>query len=165
MGRLKTFRKYIIWIVAFYLFTMLITYVGLNSTYKDISTSNELSDQVKVDIAQATKVNGRIYGEVTSSEENNLNGKYIKVKIYDKKGELRGEKFLKIENTEINVPKKFMVYFTTENIESYSVDIVDDSEETQTEIKSVAELFKDVFTDKELGKSVIIAFVLWAIFY
>lgn len=165
MGRLKTFRKYIIWIVAFYLFSMLITYVGLNSTYKDISTSNELSDQVKVDIAQATKVNGRIYGEVTSSEENNLNGKYIKVKIYDKKGELRGEKFLKIENTEINVPKKFMVYFTSENIESYSVDIVDDSEETQTEIKSVAELFKDVFTDKELGKSVIIAFVLWAIFY
>ena len=58
-----------------------------------------------------------------------------------------------------------MVYFTSENIESYSVDIVDDSEETQTEIKSVAELFKDVFTDKELGKSVIIAFVLWAIFY
>ena len=165
MGRLKTFRKYIIWIVAFYLFTMLITYVGLNSTYKDISTSNELSDQVKVDIAQATKVNGRIYGEVTNSEENNLNGKYLKVKIYDKKGELRGEKFLKIENTEINVPKKFMVYFTSENIESYSVDIVDDSEETQTEIKSVAELFKDVFTDKELGKSVIIAFVLWAIFY
>lgn len=165
MGRLKTFRKYIIWIVAFYLFSMLITYVGLNSTYKDISTSNELSDQVKVDIAQATKVNGRIYGEVTNSEENNLNGKYLKVKIYDKKGELRGEKFLKIENTEINVPKKFMVYFTSENIESYSVDIVDDSEETQTEIKSVAELFKDVFTDKELGKSVIIAFVLWAIFY
>ena len=157
--------KYIIWIVAFYLFSMLITYVGLNSTYKDISTSNELSDRVKVDIAQATKVNGRIYGEVTSSEENNLNGKYIKVKIYDKKEELRGEKFLKIENTEINVPKKFMVYFTSENIESYSVDIVDDSEETQTEIKSVAELFKDVFTDKELGKSVIIAFVLWAIFY
>lgn len=165
MGRLKTFKKYIIWIVAFYLFSMLITYVGLNSTYKDIKTSNELADQVKVDIAQATKVNGRIYGEVTSSEENNLNGKYIKVKIYDKKGELRGEKFLKIENTEINVPKKFMVYFTSENIESYSVDIVDDSEETQTEIKSVAELFKDVFTDKELGKSVIIAFVLWAIFY
>ena len=165
MGRLKTFRKYIIWIVAFYLFSMLITYVGLNSTYKDIKTSNELADQVKVDIAQATKVNGRIYGEVTSSEENNLNGKYIKVKIYDKKEELRGEKFLKIENTEINVPKKFMVYFTSENIESYSVDIVDDSEETQTEIKSVAELFKDVFTDKELGKSVIIAFVLWAIFY
>ena len=83
MGRLKTFRKYIIWIVAFYLFSMLITYVGLNSTYKDISTSNELSNQVKVDIAQATKVNGRIYGEVTNSEENNLNGKYIKVKIYD----------------------------------------------------------------------------------
>lgn len=165
MGRLKTFRKYIIWIVAFYLFSMLITYVGLNSTYKDIKTSNELSDQVKVDIAQATKVNGRIYGEVTSSEENNLNGKYIKVKIYDKKGELRGEKFLKIENTEINVPKKFMVYFTSENIASYSVDIVEDSEETQTEIKSVAELFKDVFTDKELGKSVIMAFVLWAIFY
>ena len=165
MGRLKTFRKYIIWIVAFYLFSMLITYVGLNSTYKDISTSNELSDQVKVDIAQATKVNGRIYGEVTNSEENNLNGKYLKVKIYDKKGELRGEKFLKIENTEINVPKKFMVYFTSENIESYSVVIVDDSEETQAEIKSVAELFKDVFTDKELGKSVIIAFVLWAIFY
>ena len=165
MGRLKKFRKYIIWIVAFYLFSMLITYVGLNSTYKDIGTNNELSNQVKVDIAQATKVNGRIYGEVTNSEENNLNGKYLKVKIYDKKGELRGEKFLKIENTEIGVPKKFMVYFTSEDIASYSVDIIDDSEETQAEIKSVSELFKNVFTDKELGKSVIMAFALWALLY
>lgn len=165
MGRLKTFRKYIIWIVAFYLFTMLMTYIGLNSTYKDIKASNEVSNQVKIDIAQTTKVNGRIYGEVTSTEENDLNGKYIKVRIFDKKGELRGLKFLKIEGTEINAPKRFMVYFTSENIVSYSVDIVEDSEETQAEIKSVEELFKDVFTDKELGKSLIIAFVLWAIVF
>ena len=45
------------------------------------------------------------------------------------------------------------------------IEILEDSEELQNDIKSVSEMFKDVFTDKELSKSLIWAFVLWAIFY
>lgn len=165
MGRLKTFRKYIIWVILCYLFTMLMTYIGLNSTYKDMEKNAEIPSQVKIDIAQATKVNGRIFGEVTSTEENDLNGKYIKIQIYNKKNELVGAKYLKIEETKINEPKKFVSYFTAENVETYSIDIVDDSDELQSEIKSMSELFKGVFKEKELTKSLIWAYVLWALLY
>ena len=65
MGRLKTFRKYIIWIILFYLFTMLMTYIGFNSSYKNIESDVETPSQTKIDIAQSTKVNGRIVQKKT----------------------------------------------------------------------------------------------------
>ena len=165
MGRLETFRKYIIWIILFYLFTMLMTYIGFNSSYKNIESDVEIPSQTKIDIAQSTKVNGRIFGEVTSTEENDLNGKCIKVQIFNRRDALVGTKYLKIEDVKINEPKKFVVYFTAENVEKYKIEILEDSEELQNDIKSVSEMFKDVFTDKELSKSLVWAFVLWAIFY
>lgn len=165
MGRLKTFRKYVLWIILFYLFTMLMTYVGFNSTYKNIEQKSDIPAQTKIDIAQSTKVNGRIFGEVTSTEENDLNGKYIKVQIYNRKDALVGIKYLKIEDTKINEPKKFVVYFNAENIESYEIDIIEDSEELQREIKSVKEMFQDVFSDKQLAKSMVWAWVLWTLLY
>lgn len=160
MGRIKTFAKYIIWLVAFYLFAMLMMYIGLNSSYKNIELSDENSEQIKIDIAQATKVNGRIYGEITSTEENNLNDKYIKVQIYNKKDELIGTKYLKIENTVVNEPKKFIVYFSAENIEKYSVDIVENAEKEKEETDI---LYKRVFTDEELKQYAIIGLLLWAL--
>lgn len=165
MDTIKTLGKYIILIILFYLFTMLMTYIGFNSTYKNMENKVETTSTVKIDLAQSTKVNGRIFGEVTSTEENDLNGKYIKIQIYDRRNELVGAKYLKIEDAKINEPKKFVSYFTAENVESYSVEIVDDSAELQNEIKSVSEIFKGIFTDKELTKSLVWAYVLWALLY
>ena len=65
-----------------------------------------------------------------------------------------------MDRLEISKPFELIV-----NIEKYKIEILEDSEELQNDIKSVSEMFKDVFTDKELSKSLIWAFVLWAIFY
>ena len=165
MDRLKTFRKYIIWIIIFYIFTVAIRYIGFNSTYKNIELKNDISEQIKIDIAQATKVNGRIFGEVTSTEENDLNGQYIKIEIYNLREELIGVKYLKIEGTNQNEPKKFVTYFTAENIGYYSIEIMKDNEELQRNMKTASEMFKDVFADKELTKSLIWAYVIWALLY
>ena len=116
MDRIKTFGKYVIWIILFYLFTMLMTYIGFNSAYRNMEQETDLPKQIKIDVAQSTKVNGRIFGEVTSTEENDLNGKYIKVQIFNRRDALVGTKYLKIEDAKINEPKKFVVYFTAENI-------------------------------------------------
>ena len=165
MGRLKTFGKYILWIILFYLFTMLMTYIGFNSAYQNMEQEVDLPKQTKVDVAQSTKVNGRIFGEVTSTEENDLNGKYIKIQIYNNRDELVGVKYLKMEDLKTNEPKKFVAYFTAENVGSYSIDIVDDSAELPNEMKSFSEIFKGVFTDKELTKALVWAYVLWALLY
>lgn len=164
MDRIKTFRKYIIWIILFYIFTMIMTYVGLNSTYRNMTPKEEIGNPLKIDIAQSTKVNGRIMGEVTSTEENQLDGKYIKIQIYNKRDDLMGVKYLKIENTKINEPKKFVAYFTAEDVEYYDVEIINDSDEARKEMDSITERFKDVFNEKELQKGIIWTFVLWALF-
>ena len=160
MGRLKTFRTYILLLVGSYIFSVVFTYIGLNATYKNINLIETLPNQVNINLAQATTVNGRIYGEITSTQENNLNGKYIKINIYTKTGNFAGTKYLRIEETNLNEPKKFAVYFTAENIGNYTVEILDDSEEVQKEVNTAIDLYKDIFTDEELRTYAIVTLVL-----
>ena len=64
MGTLKTFLKYILWIIAFYLFTSFLIFVGFNASYKNIESKQDLPKQITIDKAEATKNQGRIYGYV-----------------------------------------------------------------------------------------------------
>ena len=164
MDRLKTFRKYIIWLILFYLFTMLCTYVGLNAMYTNIENGSTLPEEVKVDIAQATSVNGRIYGEIKAEKENNLNGKYLKINIYNRLNKLTGTKYLKIEDVKLNEPKKFMVNFTAENIKSFDIAILDDTPEVSRDKERAIQLFGKRFTDEELKTYTIITLILYCMF-
>ncbi|MCF0125046.1 MAG: hypothetical protein HUJ68_04705, partial [Clostridia bacterium] len=47
MSRMKTFFKYAMWIILFFVFSELITYVGLNSSYKNIDRKDNIS-QVEI---------------------------------------------------------------------------------------------------------------------
>lgn len=152
--------KCIKWVVIFYIFSSILIYIGLNASYKNIDDKEKLPNQVKINLAQATSVNGRIYGEVTSTEENNLNGKYIKVQIFKKGSDLVGTKYLKIENTQINEPKKFAVTFKAEHIESYKLSIIDNSEEVEEQVKKESELYNGIFTEKDLKIYTILLLVL-----
>ena len=165
MGRLKTFRTYIVLIIVFYLFTMIITFIGLNATYKNINLTEDLPEGLSINLAQATSVNGRIYGEVLSSEQNNLEGKYIKVDIFTKKGNDMGTKYIKIENTNINEPKKFAVFFTADNIKYYTIEVLDDTEEVRKQSDLVKELFGDVFTEEELKAVAILTLIIGLVYY
>lgn len=164
MGRLKTFRKYILWIVGFYIFSTLLIYIGLNTTYKDINNIESIPECVDVEVAEATKVNGRIYGKITNSEQNNLNGKFLKVQIYNYRNEYVATKYLEIKDTNLNEPKKFAVYFTAENIKGYTIEILEKTEKVEEEKIKAENLFKDIFTNTELKKYAIITLVLYGIF-
>ena len=161
MDRLKTFRKYVLWVVGFYILSTILIYIGLNSRYKNMTYSGELPGNVVIKLAQSTKVNGKIFGEIKSTEDDILNGKYIKVDIYTSKFSHAGTKYIKIENTEVNVPKKFAVYFTAENIEYYTVEIMEDSEEMEQSRKKAIDLFGNEFTNEELKKYAIISLLLY----
>ncbi len=164
MDRLKTFRKYIIWIIAFFLFSTLISYIGLNAKYKNIESTGEMPGGVKINLSQATSVNGRILGEVTSTEENDLNGKYLKVDIFSKNDNLAGTKYLKIDNLNFNEPRKFAVYFSADNIKYYTIDVLNYSEELKNDEIRVKDLFKKVFLNEDLKTAAIITLILYAMF-
>ena len=164
MDRLKTFGKYILWIVGFYIFSLVLTYIGFNATYKNIDSFKEIPEQINIVLAQSTKVNGRIYGEVTSTADNDLNGKYIKVQIYTRYNNFAGTRYLKIENTQANVPKKFAVNFKAEDIKYYTVEIIDEDEQSAEEIEKIENLYKDIFTKEEIKTYVIAWLVIKLLF-
>lgn len=160
MGRLKTFRKYILWLIGFAIFSWLCTYIGFNSTYKSMESYEIVPNEIDVVVAQSTKVNGRIYGEITNNLQSDFNGKYIKVEILNKNEKVVATKYLKIENAKINEPKKFAVNFTAENIKYYRMKIIDENAKNREEIEKAENLFKDVFTNEELKQYIIVGLLL-----
>ena len=161
MGKLKTFLKYIIWIVSLAAFSALLIYIGLNSTYKNIEAIQKPISQINVEIAQATTVNKKIYGKVTNTEENYINDKYIRVEIFNKRMESMGTKYLKIEDLDVGRTKLFAVNFTAQNIKYYTIDIVEDSVKTEKKKKKAEDLYKDIFTKEELKQRAIIGLLLY----
>lgn len=71
MDKIKSYFKYIIWIVLFFIFSEFLINVGLNSNYRDIERKDNVS-QVSIYQADATKVNGRIRGIIKNSVPDEL---------------------------------------------------------------------------------------------
>lgn len=126
MDRVKTLFKYALWIILFWILSDILIYFGINSTYKDIEKRNEISNQITVNAAEATTVNGRILGTVTNNEDNDISEKYLKVDIYSESGNLLGTNFLEIGNLGTVETKSFETYFKIQNVKSYEINIVDE---------------------------------------
>lgn len=156
MDRVKTFAKYAMWIILFWILSDILIYFGINSTYKDISQKSEISNQIIVDNAEATKVNGRIKGTITNNEENNISGKYLKVNLYADSGNLLGTNFLEIGNLETNQTKEFETYFKIQDVKSYDIGIVDEK---------VEEDMVGVFTNEEITRFGVLALLTYMIFF
>ena len=133
MDRMKTFLKYALWVIGFFILSEFLINVGLNSTYKDIER-RDANSQVSIYQAQATLVNGRIKGIVTNSEPEQLNGKYICIDFYSKRDVFLGKKYIQVENLGENESKPFEAYFKLKDVASYEVSIVDNKEDGEIEL-------------------------------
>lgn len=152
MDRMKTFFKYAMIILAFYIFSNFIINVGLNMRYKKITAKDNIVTQVTIMQAEATKVNGRIKGKVKNLEENNVNGKYIKIDLYTKNNILMGTKYIAIKDIKIDEQDDFEVYFKLQDVKYYDISIVD--EVTQ-------KVNDDAFLDEDLKTTAIIALLFY----
>lgn len=133
MDRMKTFFKYTIWLILFFLFSNFIISVGLNSSYKNINRKDS-TPQVEIIQAQATLVNGRMKGIIRNSSEDYLTGKYVRIDFYSTKDILLGKKYIEIETTQNNTTQDFNIYFELQDVTSYSISIVNDKEEGEIEL-------------------------------
>ena len=125
MDNLKKYAKYILLIIAGYLLTHFLIFIALNSEYKAIQLVQNLPEQIVIDKAEATKIQGRIYGNVQNNENKNLNGKQIKISIINSNNENIATEYLKIENLGINEKKAFKCNFNAKEAKSYEINIVD----------------------------------------
>lgn len=132
MDRMKTFLKYAIWIVLFFILSEFLINVSLNSSYKDMNRRDNI-EQVQITEAQSTLVNGKVKGTIKNSEQDYLTGKYVRVDFYSKRDNMVGTKYITIETTENMTSQDFNFYFELQDITSYEVSIVDKKEVEEIE--------------------------------
>ena len=71
MSRIKTFFKYAVWVILFFIFSEIMININLKTVYRNIGRKDNLP-QVTIYQAQATKVNGRIKGTIKNQAENKI---------------------------------------------------------------------------------------------
>ena len=81
MDRMKTFLKYALLLILFYIFSNLMIYLNIETTYQNIGRKDNI-EQVTVYQAQATKINGRIKGTVYNNAENQITNNYLRIDLY-----------------------------------------------------------------------------------
>lgn len=155
MSTVKKFAKYVIWIILFWILSDILIYYGLNSTYKDIENKGDNIRNVTVSEAEATKVNGRIIGKITNTEESNLNGKYLKINLYAESGNLLATEYVEVGNLRANEVKSFESYFKMQDVKSYDINIVDKKEENSD----------GVFMTEDMTKIGVLALLTYMIFF
>ena len=155
MSTLKTFAKYAIWLILFWVLSDILIYYGINSTYKAISNKGENPKQVTINSAEATKVNGRIIGKVSNDEENDLSGKFLKIDLYAENGNLLATEYEEIGNLRANEVKRFETYFKMQDVKSYGITVVEQKEENTD----------GVFMTEDMTKIGVLALLTYMIFF
>ena len=156
MSRLKTFAKYAIWLILFWILSDILIYYGVNSTYKNLKIKNEIPSQVSIKNAEATKVNGRIKGTIANKEDSDISGKYLKIDLYADNGNLLATEYEEIGNLRANEVKSFETYFKMQDVKQYEVNIVDEKTEETT---------SDVFMTEDMKKAGVLLLLTYMIFF
>lgn len=159
MDRLKTFLRYLILFVAFYIFTNVLTSVALSSNHKPMTcTKNEsASYTISVTEAKSTSVSGVVSGKIKVNEEAAEPEKYLQIDFYSKYGNCMGRKYIELDSVKTG-EKEFKTNFEYNNVTSYQItttnDVVELSE-VQTDMISKGYMAMSV-----LGVLVILYYVL-----
>ena len=127
MQRMKTFFIYFLLVVAFFIFSQVMIYIAINTTfqYKSIVLKTTIPMEIEV---QATSLNGFAKGKIINNTENTIENKYIKIECYSKHDVLMGTEYIKIDKVGTNEEKEFEVYFKFDKVDRAVVDVVDGEE-------------------------------------
>lgn len=123
MSRMKTFAKYAIWLILFWILSDILIYLGINSTYKDINKKGEIPTGIEVVEMQATTVNGRTKIKINDT---NLSGKFLKIDLYSSTGVNLGTQYLEIGKVRENQSKEIETYFKISEVKSYEITVVEE---------------------------------------
>lgn len=118
MATLKKFLMYGSWVLLFFIFSQIMIFIAINTTYKykKVESYSTLITQAEV---KATSINGFAKCKVKSGAQN----KYIKIDCYSKNDVLMGTKYIKIETNE---EQQFEVRFNYSRVDNAKIDIVEE---------------------------------------
>ena len=155
MDRMKTFLKYALWLILFYIFSNLMIYLNLETTYQNIGRKDNI-EQVTVYQAQATKINGRIKGTVYNNAENQITNNYLRIDLYSERGNFLGSKYIDVSNMRDNETREFEIYFKVQDVDYYEMKFTDEKEEGE-----LPELLKDLTKEQVFFGTFLTFLIFW----
>lgn len=124
MARMKTFFIYFLLVVLLFIFSQVIIYICLNTTYKYKEVESKTTIPVRMEL-QATSINGFAAGQIINNTDKSITNKYLKIECYSKNNILMGTKYIEIDEIKAKEEKKFEVHFNFNKVEKAVIDIVD----------------------------------------
>ena len=155
MDRMKTFLKYALWLILFYIFSNLMIYLNIETTYQNIGRKDNL-EQVTVYQAQATKINGRIKGKIYNSPENKITNKYLKINLYSERDNFLGSKYIDISNMRDDETREFEIYFKVQDVDYYEMKFTDEKEEGE-----LPEMLQDLTREEVIWGTFLTFLIFW----
>ena len=155
MDRMKTFLKYALWLILFYIFSNLMIYLNIETTYQNIGRKDNI-EQVTVYQAQATKINGRIKGTVYNNAENKIKNNYLRIDLYSERDNYLGSKYIDVSNMRDNETREFEIYFKVQDVDYYEMKFTDEKEEGE-----LPELLKDLTKEQVFFGTFLTFLIFW----
>lgn len=132
MERMKTFFIYAILIVAFFLFSQAMIFLGIHTTYHDKTYTIHTKVCMNVEV-KATSVNGFVKGNILNDTTETIKNQYIKMDFYSKHDVLLGTKYVEIEELKSKDKQEFEMKFNYSKVDRVEIDLVDKISEQVTE--------------------------------
>lgn len=155
MDRMKTLLKYALWIILFYIFSNLMIYLNLETTYQNIGRKDNL-EQVTVYQAQATKINGRIKGTIYNDAENKIENNYLRIDLFSERNNYLGSKYIDVSNMRDNETREFEIYFKVQDVDYYEMKFTDEKEEGE-----LPEMLKDLTREQVILGTFLTFLIFW----
>ena len=155
MDRMKTFLKYAIWIILFYIFSNILIYLNLETTYQNIGRKDNLP-QVTVYQAQATKINGRIKGSIYNGSEHKITNKYLRIDLYSERDVFLGSKYIDVSAMRDDETRNFEEYFKVQDVDYYEMKFTDEKEEGE-----LPEMLKDLTREQVVWGTFLTFLIFW----
>lgn len=155
MDRMKTFFKYAIWIILFYIFSNTLIYLNLETTYQNIGRKDNLP-QVTVYQAQATKINGRIKGSIYNGSEHKITNKYLRIDLYSERDVFLGSKYIDVSTMRDDETRNFEEYFKVQDVDYYEMKFTDEKEEGE-----LPEMLKDLTKEQVFWGTFLTFLIFW----
>ena len=155
MDRMKTFFKYAIWIILFYIFSNTLIYLNLETTYQNIGRKDNLP-QVTVYQAQATKINGRIKGSIYNGSEHKITNKYLRIDLYSERDVFLGSKYIDVSAMRDDETRNFEEYFKVQDVDYYEMKFTDEKEEGE-----LPEMLKDLTKEQVFWGTFLTFLIFW----
>ncbi len=148
MSRLKTLFMYGVWVLVFFIFSQIMIYVAINTTYKykNIEVKTPIIREAQV---QATSINGITKCKVFNNTQSDIENKYIKLECYSKNDVLMGTKYIKIDKIQTNEEKEFEVRFNYSRVDNAKIELIDEIPQDVTE--------EQMISDPEMNAAMVIS--------